>query len=195
MVTVISETKQVFQGKTYYLCGNYFQRKGKRLHREVWESLNGPIPKGFHVHHKDGDRSNNDISNLHLMKESEHLRLHGNTPEARAWAMKAIEIARDHAKEWHKTPEGRKMHSEWAREAAKKIKPTLFKCEVCGKSFYSKGKHSKFCSNNCKAANRRKSGVDNEIRTCEICGKEFGVNKYSHARSCSKKCAWKLRQS
>ena len=35
-VEVLSETRQRFMGKTYYLCGKYFQRKGVRLHREVW---------------------------------------------------------------------------------------------------------------------------------------------------------------
>ena len=32
----------------------------KRLHRCVWEYYNGEIPKGYHIHHKDNDKSNND---------------------------------------------------------------------------------------------------------------------------------------
>ena len=63
----ISTTAQRFDGVTYYLCGEYFQRKGRRLHRAVWEHHNGKIPNGYHVHHKDGDRNNNDISNLELL--------------------------------------------------------------------------------------------------------------------------------
>ena len=66
-VKVISNTVQKFNGESYYLCGQYFQRKGKRLHRTVWEFHNGTIPKGYHVHHKDGNRSNNAIENLTLM--------------------------------------------------------------------------------------------------------------------------------
>lgn len=34
------------------------------------------IPKGFCVHHLDGDKTNNDISNLELMSISAHARLH-----------------------------------------------------------------------------------------------------------------------
>lgn len=77
----ISETAQKFDGVTYYLCGTYFQRKGHRLHRVVWEYHNGEIPDGYHIHHRDGDRSNNDISNLELLEGHEHLSGHMSTPE------------------------------------------------------------------------------------------------------------------
>ena len=30
-VEVLSDTIQVFNGERFYLCGNYFQHKGKRL--------------------------------------------------------------------------------------------------------------------------------------------------------------------
>ena len=43
-VHVVSATAQRFNGQTYYLCGDYFQRKGRRLHRAVWEYHNGEIP-------------------------------------------------------------------------------------------------------------------------------------------------------
>lgn len=36
-VQKISSTAQRFNGVTYYLCGQYFQHRGKRLHRAVWE--------------------------------------------------------------------------------------------------------------------------------------------------------------
>ena len=50
-VQVISSTVQRFNGVSYYLCGKYFQRRGVRLHRMVWEYHNGKIPQGYHVHH------------------------------------------------------------------------------------------------------------------------------------------------
>lgn len=55
----------------------------KSLHRYVWEYHNGPIPKGFHVHHINADKDNNDIGNLELMKQSDHCRLHGRTKKPR----------------------------------------------------------------------------------------------------------------
>jgi sugar lactone lactonase YvrE len=45
----------------------------KRLHRYVWEFYNGKIPEGYQIHHKDKDKSNNDISNLELMPFSAHV--------------------------------------------------------------------------------------------------------------------------
>ena len=54
------------------------QRGVKRisLHREVWEKQNGKIQKGFHIHHKDHNKDNNNISNLELIEEKEHLSKH-----------------------------------------------------------------------------------------------------------------------
>ena len=38
------------------------------VHRIVWETANGcKIPKGFHIHHQDGNKSNNSIMNLSLV--------------------------------------------------------------------------------------------------------------------------------
>ena len=93
-VQIISSTAQKFNGETYYLCGNYFQRKGKRLHREVWTYHNGDIPKGYHVHHIDHNRSNNSIDNLNLIKGTEHLHQHMEEPERKAQSRKSIDIAR-----------------------------------------------------------------------------------------------------
>jgi len=42
----------------------------------VWEIYRGKIPKGYVIHHKDGNRSNDRLYNLQLMKRSEHTRLH-----------------------------------------------------------------------------------------------------------------------
>ncbi|RJP34735.1 MAG: HNH endonuclease [Candidatus Omnitrophota bacterium] len=42
------------------------------MHRDVYEYYYGEIPDGYDVHHKDGDRSNNDIGNLEIYTKSEH---------------------------------------------------------------------------------------------------------------------------
>ena len=43
----------------------------------MWELHYGEIPEGYHIHHIDFDKSNNDISNLQLMSKEEHMQLHG----------------------------------------------------------------------------------------------------------------------
>ncbi len=45
-------------------------------HVAVWEKANGPVPKGFVVHHKDEDVRNNALSNLECMTRQHHLRIH-----------------------------------------------------------------------------------------------------------------------
>ena len=193
---ILTDRRQSFNGVNYYLCGNYYQKDGKRLHRVVWEHHNGEIPKGYHVHHKDGNRHNNNISNLELMKAHDHESMHGNSEERKAVGRKNIEKAREGAIRWHKSAEGRTWHSKHAIQAWEDRKPTEYRCDFCGKPFVSMnisytGNH--FCSNNCKSAFRRKSGVDNVTRNCMKCGKPFVANKYSRAKYCSLQCAGSCR--
>lgn len=53
--------------------GNY----QKYLHRLIFEDFYGiEVPDGYVVHHKDGNKLNNCILNLQLMREFDHLSLH-----------------------------------------------------------------------------------------------------------------------
>lgn len=179
--------------------GYYLNAKThKRLHVYVWEYYNGSVPKGYHVHHKDFDKGNNEIENLMLMKASEHESLHGNswTKERREKQLQILsEKAMPKAAEWHGSDQGR----EWHKEHYEQMKDSLYQkktfiCENCGKTFEAINHgNNKFCSNACKAANRRKKGVDNEKRTCQWCGKEFTTSKYSKAKTCSRSCRNHLR--
>lgn len=56
--------------------GYYRRTDGDRnlMHREVWEFYNGPIPKGWDIHHIDNDRTNNVIGNLECLPKAEHTR-------------------------------------------------------------------------------------------------------------------------
>ena len=61
---------------------------GKKVdeHIAVWEAANGPRPKGYVVHHIDGDHLNNALDNLQLMTHWQHAKHHmGGTerPERR----------------------------------------------------------------------------------------------------------------
>ena len=75
---VISATTQEWRGKRYHLCGFYFSRRKTRkqgrvyLHRVVYEDCFGPVPPEHHVHHMDGDRSNNHPSNLQALHRYAH---------------------------------------------------------------------------------------------------------------------------
>jgi hypothetical protein len=70
-----------FNGEPYRLDSGYYQsanRRGpkSRLHQVVWTFHNGQIPPGHVIHHKDGNRANNDISNLECITRSEHSKRH-----------------------------------------------------------------------------------------------------------------------
>lgn len=179
--------------------GYYLNAKThKRLHVYIWEYFNGAIPTGYHVHHKDFDKSNNDIENLVLLTAKEHLSLHGNSWDNDRYEQQIKNLnenARPKASEWHKSETGREWHKEhYEHMKAILHKQTEFTCKNCGKTFKAQSMgQNKFCSNKCKAAFRRKSGVDNEIRQCEYCGKEFEVNKYAKTRTCSRSCRNKIR--
>lgn len=45
-------------------------------HRLIYQALNGPIPKGSHIHHLDGNPANNNPENLTSLSISDHSTLH-----------------------------------------------------------------------------------------------------------------------
>lgn len=46
------------------------------LHNYNWEKVNGKIPNGYELHHKDLVKINNKIYNLQLVTPSEHTKIH-----------------------------------------------------------------------------------------------------------------------
>ncbi len=58
------------------LRGSRHRRRSCYIHRLVWEAFVGEIPKGYIVHHKDGNRQNNSLSNLQLVTAKEHHDIH-----------------------------------------------------------------------------------------------------------------------
>ena len=170
----------------------------KRMHRFVWEYHNGEIPEGYHVHHKDKNKANNDISNLMLMPFSAHAKLH-NTETAKIrhdeMVVNLKENALPKAVEWHQSEEGRQWHKEHYEGMKHKWHPEeMMICEMCGKEYTGKvSAENRFCSNKCRSAWRRKSGVDNEVRICVVCGSEFTTNKYTKVETCGRACANRKR--
>ena len=45
------------------------------MHRIVWENHRGSIPKGYDIHHKNHNKTDNQIENLELYTKSEHAKL------------------------------------------------------------------------------------------------------------------------
>ena len=158
--------------KTGYY-GGYVSKCDKkiRLHRYVWEKYNGEIPKGYHIHHKDKNKFNNNIENLEMLTASEHEKLHEllrSENEIIARKQNLENYARPKANEWHGSEDGRKWHKK--------------------QGFDNGFNKASFCGNNCKSKWRRKEGLDDVERICAICGKTFNANKYDKVKTCSKDC-------
>jgi len=168
----------------YYRKGSSSQNDYERLHRRVYEDNNGPIPEGWHVHHIDGDKENNEPDNLVALEPSEHIKEHH--PESIAAAIEA-------AKEWHSTEVGRKWHSEHAKVVYSK-RVWAEKCGACGESFTRQCiQRPKYCSNACRSAARRRSGVDSISKKCKHCSAVFESSKYQKRKYCSRGCAVRAR--
>lgn len=54
--------------------GPYVKRKNPKtyLHRDMWVAVYGPVPHGYDVHHKDEDRTHNELSNFECLSKSDH---------------------------------------------------------------------------------------------------------------------------
>lgn len=172
----------------YYLSSYKIGTRRKRLHVYVWERFNGPVPSGYQVHHKEFDKSKNEISDLQLLTEFEHLSLHAHL-QTQEHIHKFHEAGIAAAPAWHHSKAGHEWHKKhYAEFGTAMHKERDFVCENCGKQFKSAQTESRFCSNNCKSAWRRKAGLDNETRICAVCGAMFTTNKYSKQCTCSRKC-------
>lgn len=55
-----------------YNKGDRKHSRTLRIHRLVYEAFVGEVPKGFHIHHKDGNKQNNRLDNLELLHPSDH---------------------------------------------------------------------------------------------------------------------------
>jgi len=156
---VLDALTQYFDGGLYRLWPSeqYLSKGGKRLHRDVWSAAFGPIPKGCHIHHRDGDKFNNALSNLECMDGSQHL--------SETWHETKRDVsehftdgARRAAAEWHKSEAGRLWHSRHAKRSKgwTKWKREPKHCPKCGVEFEAlvrKSGHSQiYCTRVCKAA-------------------------------------------
>lgn len=168
----------------------------ERLHCYVWRFNNGEIPTGYHIHHINEDKSNNDIENLMCICGELHVHYHSEKRAENDYAAVCENLRKNaapKAAKWHGSEEGKAWHSQHAKETFTNMEEKRGVCAYCGKEFSKKSfGEIKYCSNNCKTRARYKSGVDNEIRQCAVCGSDFFVNKYSAKRCCSAKCGRKL---
>lgn len=164
------------------------------LHRATWLHINGPIPVGYEIDHRDGNPLNNDIGNLQCITIAEHRRLEGERGSySTAKALTHLDSVRHLAAAWHRTAEGRAWHSETSRRAMSNRKKVDCECRICGKGFKSKHAYAMYCSAMCRESGRPERAAIHEL-ACAFCKQSFKSNKATQ-QFCSYGCSGRARHA
>lgn len=157
-----------YRGRWYgrWEIGYYSNSHTDFLHRVIWTDHVGPIPRGWHIHHVDEDRGNNQISNLRLLTPKAHSAEH---PEPKGYTAFNYETRGSNTRRaWE--------YREW--------KP--FVCAHCGKSGTTPYVgHRKFCNYLCEQ--RYKSALKVMERICIQCGQVY-IARDPRRMYCSPAC-------
>lgn len=173
----------VWDGVTWRLSDDGYYRYSRRglLHRAVYRSVHGPIPRGGQVHHRDHNKLHNHPDNLLLLTAAEH------------WAE-------------HHDERGPDWHSRGGKAAWQDREPSTYTCAVCGEQFTSRGLTApEVCSGRCRERrySDTRTGRTYEERVCVVCGASFSA-RYNAAfgkfpetcnRSCTARLAYRNRGS
>lgn len=157
-------------------------------HRVIMEkALGRRLTTNEHVHHKDGDRLNNDLSNLEVLTNAEHQRLHqlpqtqpraaripivcalpgcGITKLVKAWL---VDGRQHYCGNAHRLMA---IHRAAKAYHASRRPPSLM-CHWCAQAFPYRcyqGVEAKYC---CKQHADAAQRLQIPMRSCEVCGIDF----------------------
>lgn len=166
---VLDGLTQYFRGCLYRMwpSDRYYSKGGSRLHRDAWTAAFGPIPKGCHIHHRNGNVADNRIENLECIDAKEHARIERKAGSVHGES-KLTPYAREKAAEWHRSPEGREWHKRHAERSQSwtKWKRETRCCLECSAEFMAlirkSGNQQVYCTSACKVAAYRKRGKQAE---------------------------------
>lgn len=113
------------------------------LHRQKWKDRYGAIPAGHDIHHRDGNPSNNRLSNLECLTKREHAAKH---------AEEHREARRQHAARirpltivWHRSAIGKRWYREHGQRTWQDKQATTILCATCQQPFSTKWPERVMC--------------------------------------------------
>lgn len=125
------------QLRVYYWHHSSWKKSPEALHRQLYKDFVGPIPAGYHIHHKDSNPENNSITNLECMPGKQHAGYFWNDPENK----ETQEEFRRKRRGQYNQPEFRKKMSE-AQKNRSEVERT---CKLCEQKFMTKSRNAKWC--------------------------------------------------
>jgi len=179
------------KGRGYYQSTTLIDGRRRWLHQYTWCMERGAVPVGYHIHHVDGNRHNNDISNLvclsalrHAAEHAEERRVFGRS-DRQIKHLESIRLLASAAKLGKYQSEAKVRERAGVRTG---------NCMCCGKQF-ELAKRSKdvvfYCSDKCrgKARNVLGEAALNIEQNCIGCGATFKPGySLGHQLYCSEKC-------
>jgi hypothetical protein len=171
----------------------------QKEHRFIYETLSGnSLTPGHHIHHKDGNKSNNTPDNLEVMTHSEHTRKHAkmnwklNKDKMLNSARENIKIASNALKEKYKDkpkPNSLNLEKDWMLKVLweNSGKPTAFR-DVYGIDYETAQKYMKLHNINHKEISDNFNG-NGEFITQELVDEARNVYKKEGQISAQKKIA------
>jgi hypothetical protein len=160
-------------------------------YRKIYENHHGKIPKGYHIHHIDGNPFNNNISNLECISAENHAKIHKN--EFTKWASIGGKIGGDLCVKMKKGIHGvtKEQKTIWAKYASKcvdrkKLSISLKEGYKIGKIVhwtkrYSKEEVSKKISEGDPGKSKRGTVAWNRGKTMVLKDKELTNKRKSEA--------------
>jgi hypothetical protein len=182
----------------YYECTQQRKSNPNRqtfLHRYVWVEEVGSIPDKFHVHHKDGNRANNELSNLECVDATTHVKLHadifGKTDHVCVVCGKTFTAAPQYIKKGFC---GMSCQNKARRLSG--IDDETRVCTECGYSFLvNKYKKTRLCSRKCQDGLQSRTEKERQkdrpvfSHICKWCGAGYLSKKEKVLKGfCSIKC-------
>ena len=189
--------KWVKKGRGYYQSTTVLA-DGRRawLHRYAFEREKSVIPEGWHVHHVDGNKDNNEVENLECLPPIHHASEHSE--DRRAFGDSAKQLA--HLETIRPLAYAAKRGEYISERKLRRGQVRARVCPTCGKVFKLAGTAfdgTMYCSDKCrnKAHNKFSDAHYATEKACKHCGKPFapGCHGIGHQLFCSESCRDKHR--